>query len=182
MQTFKMPTFKDGDHAMCKVKGEYVSVVIQHCSYFCPEFVKEDGTVQPEQSFYTVRLDGDVGPTVPNFEDHCQPIHKVALDQLMPYVVSPKYETNKGLWDLKTAALEAMQKATQTCAKYEQAAERVAKYGRILPGKRLLWYEYDYPCKASSAIVTAVDFIAGYCTVEGGHSVPLNTNIFSCTD
>lgn len=178
----KTETFKNGDHAMYKVNGEYVSVVITRCSYFCPEFVKEDGTVQPEQSFYTVLLDGDVLPKTPNFEDHCQPIHKVALEQLMRYAVSSNYETNKGLWDLKKVALDATHTATQACAKYEQAADRVARYGRIQPGKRLLWYEYDYPCKASSAIVTAIDFIAGYCTVEGDHRVSLNTNIFSCTD
>jgi hypothetical protein len=179
----KRSTFNSGDHALYSVQAadgtkQSVSVVVQRCSYFCPEFVKEDGGVQPEQSFYTVRLDGDIVPSNPNFTEHCGLIHKVGLEELRPYTVSADYVLNKGLWDLKAAAMEATHIAAEATKKYEALVDRLKAWGSIKPGSRIIWYEPG-ATRASSALVSKIDFVAGYCLVDGDHRVELNHNLFS---
>jgi hypothetical protein len=102
----------------------------------------------------------------------------VGLDELRRYTVSPHYELNKGLWDLRVAALESTHIATEATKKYEAAMGRLKAWGSIKPGSRIIWYEPG-ATRASSALVSKIDFVAGYCLVDGDHRVKLDDNLFS---
>jgi hypothetical protein len=164
----KRETFKSGDLALYRHGLSVASVVIVRCSFFCPAF--DD---HPEQSKYTVRLDGDIQPLNPTFTDTFPRIHGVDLKELESRTASGNYELNTGLWDLKVVALAAKYKADEAEKKYAAAVVNVAAYGKIVPGTRVVWYS-THGVKALSAVVERIDLIRGYCIVDGDYEVRLH--------
>jgi hypothetical protein len=170
----KRETFKNGDLALYRhgAANEVASVVIVRCSYFCPAF--DDN---PEQSKYTVRLDGDIQPLDPKFSDAFPLIHGVDLKDLEPRTASANYGLNASLWDLKVAAIVAKYRAIEAEEKYMSAVENVVKYGTIVPGSRVDWYADPSCQKTLSSIVSKVDLLRGFCIVEDGLDVSLKNLI-----
>lgn len=149
----KRETFKSGDLALYRhgAANELASVVIVRCSFFCPAF--DD---HPEQSKYTVRLDGDIQPLNPTFTATFPLIHGVDLKALEPRTASENYELNAHLWNLKVMALETKHKADEAQKNYVNAVENVGKYGKIVRGSLVAWY--DEPA-AAPAFVDRIDLI-----------------------
>jgi len=154
-------TFNENDHALYKLNRETVSVRIIRCSYYCPPFDNN-----PEQSFYTVQLDGDIAPVEPKFQIHGTLIHRVPLAELEQYEPSVDYATNTGLWTLKMAAAETEQK-------YAAAVSNVQTYGQIRPGTTVVW-QNDYCPRALKTTVQQIDLLKGHCVVEDGSTVKLS--------
>jgi hypothetical protein len=101
----KRETFKAGDLALYTIAAtnEVMSVVIERCSYFCPAF-----DTHPEQSIYTVRLDGDIAPKLAVELSSTFPlIHGVSLPELVSRTASEDYAVNTRLWNLRVAVIEA---------------------------------------------------------------------------
>jgi hypothetical protein len=175
-------TFNENDLALYDLTypdGSYetVSVRVVRCSYFCPPFDEH-----AEQSFYTVKLDGDLVPSDPKFETHCGPIHRVPLEALVRRVPSANYAVNAGLWTLRAAALEAATKAAAAAKAYETAASTVKRFGSVQPGTTVIWQADDLPSghrpKALKGTVVQSDPLKGFCVVEDDIEVPLREVIY----